>query len=497
MESVGVALEEFLLAYEKHDVTAMALHIRRLEDEASNTNIPSAATVIEEILSDCIKKSSAVVRQQYAERINTLCSSCRKQLKAKVAKDAESSTTHSTRHVASLLELMGCWSNIIAEMAEMCLSCIPLLRACVTPYHDRIVVVAMECFATLSDAKSLPAYLSRVTSAESAAVNIVSLDQLISQVHSQLAIMWRYNAYLTSLQLPLAFLSQWKLVELQYISLEQAYLRHATQQALCDSPTLIEIEPDISVLQGAEDVMVIVMYVYERIAASPEHVVFVLMNNVIETLGQNSDVFNRLTDSAVILPVIFDVLYPIVDDTNVRVNGELEASEAAPLLFSFAATVAENITTWTNASPPASNNSAKDEVVTSHDAPREVDSVTLLVYYNTLMVLQSSLTKLRMRFSNDSAAIAPHHAAMLLQELSGLERHYEMFVTNEVSTHLSPLIEAITNTLADVLKREYVLECDKIHETEALSNIGIDMMKQLSAIRNHASFDLSKLVIAF
>jgi hypothetical protein len=71
--------------------------------------------VILEIVSDCQKKVAQLIRAPYADSVRGMISSIRKKLLAKVqvSVDADSSSQHGQRHLNSLLELLGTWSNMI------------------------------------------------------------------------------------------------------------------------------------------------------------------------------------------------------------------------------------------------------------------------------------------------------------------------------------------------------------------------------------------------
>jgi hypothetical protein len=93
-----------------HDILAALMP---LESHEPVQSLGETEDIIEEIVADCQKKSAQILRIPYADSVRTLIASCRKKLAAKVALDADSSNQHSQRHINTLLELLGTWSNMI------------------------------------------------------------------------------------------------------------------------------------------------------------------------------------------------------------------------------------------------------------------------------------------------------------------------------------------------------------------------------------------------
>jgi hypothetical protein len=108
---------------------------------------PSELEIWREVVLDCQKKTVSVLRQMYAETVHTLVSTTRKALLVKVktgGSDHDESSElegHAQRHVRLLVDLLGQFSNIVAQMC--CLrSSRDLLQLLVTPFCRRVADVA-------------------------------------------------------------------------------------------------------------------------------------------------------------------------------------------------------------------------------------------------------------------------------------------------------------------------------------------------------------------
>jgi hypothetical protein len=118
-DSVGPKVQQFYLCYrdaestDYHDDLMESLY--HLEHHTPCNASGETVEVILEIVSDCQKKVAQLIRAPYADSVRGMISSIRKKLLAKVqvSVDADSSSQHGQRHLNSLLELLGTWSNMI------------------------------------------------------------------------------------------------------------------------------------------------------------------------------------------------------------------------------------------------------------------------------------------------------------------------------------------------------------------------------------------------
>ena len=120
-EQIGDLLEAFCLSVSTAHVPAVILELNNLE-----TFIQYQRKALEdccfiepanEIVKDCRKKTSQTIRPKYSENVRNLISQSRKKLIVKTASDDTAS--HSQRHMQVLIELLGTWSNIIAEVESL------------------------------------------------------------------------------------------------------------------------------------------------------------------------------------------------------------------------------------------------------------------------------------------------------------------------------------------------------------------------------------------
>eukprot|EP01031_Cornospumella_fuschlensis_P032932 gene32932-39828_t len=125
MSTLGEKLERFYIqlvsaqSKTNNSFSAEQIHellhaLRLLDDHILSDHDGETPLVKEEILKDARKKVANVIRPYYIDTVNQLITSSTKRLRAKTALD--NSIDHSQRHIYILLELLGTWSNIIAEI---------------------------------------------------------------------------------------------------------------------------------------------------------------------------------------------------------------------------------------------------------------------------------------------------------------------------------------------------------------------------------------------
>jgi hypothetical protein len=121
-DSIGPKIAAFYFslrgggAENEDTVRPIILSLKNLELHIPQLKNSESEEIVSEILADCHKKSAQILRVPYAEAVRNLIAASRKKLAAKVALDADSSSQHSQRHLNTLLELLGSWSNIVGEV---------------------------------------------------------------------------------------------------------------------------------------------------------------------------------------------------------------------------------------------------------------------------------------------------------------------------------------------------------------------------------------------
>ena len=73
----------------------------------------------------------------------------------------DGSQQHSQRHLQTLIELLGGWSNLISEAAEQGLAPATLVLA-LAPLHERVMETAMECCAKFKEDKHINSWHGKV-----------------------------------------------------------------------------------------------------------------------------------------------------------------------------------------------------------------------------------------------------------------------------------------------------------------------------------------------
>jgi hypothetical protein len=266
---VGDNLETFYLALRANDIDALVDSLANLEDLRSL--LPSTTAdreVLDEIVSDCQRKTGSMIRGVYSEKVRNIITNCRQRLRSKAALDSESSIHHGSRHLNALVELLGSWSNIISEILEYELS-LEVLHMCISPLHNRIAEASFDCFESFREDKNLESLFGRLIASQNSTIskagnsevssrlNISSLDYQVSQLADMRGVVQQYQNYLcisfsSSYQVPvmqcvdpppslpsLAYdkeMLKWKEVEGVYVVLEGGYTATAIQDALSLHP---------------------------------------------------------------------------------------------------------------------------------------------------------------------------------------------------------------------------------------------------------------------
>ena len=301
----------------------------RLESHESRPELHETPEITHEIAQDCGKKAAQVLRTVFAESVQQVIADNRKRLVMKAALDAESSQSHSQRHINALIDLLGTWSNILVNITALQLSgaCLQLV---VAPLHLRVIEMAMECVRQFKTDKRLDEWHKKVLllqqqqqqreqqreqqqqQQQEEACSIVSLDALLSQIAAMREVVSQYYTFLDSIKLFAAPApggggnesaptpaseqptllgivsreerSQWRELDASYTSLEHGYLAHTTAEAL-GQRELLEIERGVLVPQAVEDALYLANRVAERaLVAGSESAALAIGLRIVELL---------------------------------------------------------------------------------------------------------------------------------------------------------------------------------------------------------------------
>jgi hypothetical protein len=263
--------------------------------EGYDSKLMSAA---HDIMIDCRKKAVSILRTKYADTVRNLITTSRKRISTKTSLDGEKTLIHSQRYLSTLLELLGTWSNIISDCECMGLS-YATLAAIISPLHDRVMEMSVECFNRLKEDKNIQSWIERLqeknalgeTVSDSTPLNIISLDAIIAQVSSMRSLIHQYSVYLTEI-LSNCFpeISDptllWRESDAVYTALEYGYLSFAVKEALQEEG-LLEVQEGgtVYVLQSIEDVFFVLQKALGRvISTGSESSILAVCNRIIEIL---------------------------------------------------------------------------------------------------------------------------------------------------------------------------------------------------------------------
>ena len=326
VSSVGPKVEQFYIAYRatEDNIFNLVESLYELEHHDPQILLGETSEVILEIVSDCQKKSAQIIKSPYADNVRSIITTIRKKLVSKVSLDADSSVNHGQRHLNSLLELLGKWSNMVDEIRSLHWGISStLFRLTISQLHDRVVEMALECFLKFREDKQLDSWHIRVSESCStgSSFSITALDFLLSQMSAMRDIIQQYYRFLHKSFLSIATESnngitcegvvdehielivsaqernKWRELDAIYIALEFGYLTNSVREALSE-PLLLEIEQDVFVPQAIEDVFFLLQRVVERaLATGNEGSAFAVGNHIVELLDpcQESEVFKLLS----------------------------------------------------------------------------------------------------------------------------------------------------------------------------------------------------------
>lgn len=270
------------------------------------------SSTLEDVLVDCQKKCVQLVRMRCAEAVTALISSCRKKLRAKAALDAEASAQHHRRHCNALLELLGGWSNVAAEVVAYPIS-IGVKTQVLLPLHERIMESAFECFEQFKTDKSISQWLAKTH--DTSAINIVALDALIVQVAYLRELISQYHGFLSYScglnDIPTASFDKWRELDVIFVALDSAYSVAAMREAVRDAEAalLLDVEEGKPkyVLQGVEDAFFVLRKVVNRAISTGSDTILLAVGNRIVDLVGNDHTTESMDETRCLFAVIVDL----------------------------------------------------------------------------------------------------------------------------------------------------------------------------------------------
>jgi hypothetical protein len=322
--SVGEKLEAFYLALltaqgvnNEENIYRLAYTLNELESHSVNELDGETPEVHQDILKDARRKASQLIRSPYIETINQLIVSARKRLRAKTALDTETNIQHGQRHVHIFIELLGSWSNIVAEIMNIKLSK-EMTQLILAQLHQRIIEMAFECFQVFKTDKDVDNWCIKAFQIPNAKnrydlINLNALDNLVSQISAMRQIINQHYLFLFNLfssffssetdQEPVegqeikvySFLEQllivskeeiikWKEIDAIYSALENAYLQQSVLEA-CLQIHLISLEEKTFLLESFEDSIFLFHKILERtIQTNEEKNLFMISQKILELL---------------------------------------------------------------------------------------------------------------------------------------------------------------------------------------------------------------------
>jgi len=311
-KSIGTKLEEFYLALYVPPGKAVSVDrviecIHDLESHNPLSSFQETHEVVEEIVKDCRKKCSQQLRAPLAEIIRNVIALCRKRLVSKAALDSETSSQHNQRHLQTLIELLGTWSNIVVQCVDYSFSR-ALTRQILFPLYTRIVEASVECFNTFKRDKELDQWGAKLLD-DNVVCNVASIDFLVSQVAGMKELLHQHYSFLyhqfssydtdspstevnppdtvgSMLIVTTEELLHWRELDAVYVTMEFGFIHRATQEALKET-TLLEVEEHVYIPQCIEDIFFILSKVsYRALSTGSDSAVMGVANRVLETIRE-------------------------------------------------------------------------------------------------------------------------------------------------------------------------------------------------------------------
>jgi hypothetical protein len=293
MAEIGKLQADFYLSLSDKREEAAAVALSHLENLLHTKN----DDILGEIVLDCRKKLGTLLRTKYTAIIQQLLVACRKRLHAKVGVGSVEGQSHTWRHLRTLVELLGEWSNCVTELGELSISSETLVVT-LDPLHSIVIEMSFDCFQQFSKDKNLDSWQKRMRNflSQEAEINITSLDQIIGQLAGMRAIVCQYQGFLKNLcddnflMITNHEMNEWRELDGHYIVLEYGYILGAIREAMKSKQELLEIqEGRVFALQCTEDIFFITQRSIERaISTGRGDVIFAICSKVVEVINPDS-----------------------------------------------------------------------------------------------------------------------------------------------------------------------------------------------------------------
>lgn len=243
MDKIGEILAEYYVSLRSEDIHTQIYHIERIVDFPIKSN-DSSLPVIIEIIDDCQRKTAQAIRALYSESVGVLISACRKQLGFRGAIDTDSSQ----KHMTAMIELLGCWSNMVADITTYNMSTY-MIQLVVFPFHSRIIDVTFDIFLQYRNDKNIDEWTSKLQlqqsqqcktnnnindygrNAKSTPINISvnALDNIINTILSMSTLIIQYKYFILNV------------FQQSYLSYTKAH-SHRNNTAISSSSSLLPTE---------------------------------------------------------------------------------------------------------------------------------------------------------------------------------------------------------------------------------------------------------------
>ena len=303
-EVTGKLLQEFYLALNDG---AKDRAIETLDQLECITADIEGDEVVREITQDCRKKVGQLLRAAHVSGVQQLLTFSRKRLHTKASLEPGNNQQHAQRHLNTLIELLGEWSNIVNDLSGLNISS-ETLTLTIDPLHARVAEMSIDCFKQFNEDKNLANWQARIRRcvSENQVLNISALDQIIGQLAGMRAVVAQYQLFLSTRcdfqSLVNHDMVEWREVDGSYIALEYGYMLGAMREAT-NVNSLLELQDGrIYALQSVEDCFFVVQRSLERaISTAQKGNIYAICARLVELIdpnqldGDERNVFQILT----------------------------------------------------------------------------------------------------------------------------------------------------------------------------------------------------------
>jgi len=307
-EGGGELLQAFYLALNDGSTERAIECLGKLENITNTECGPGGdEQVLVEITKDCRKKMGHLLRSGYVGSVQQLLTLSRKRLHMKATLGSGPSTQHAQRHLNTLIELLGEWSNVVNDLSDLDISS-ETLTVAIDPLHARVVEMSIDCFKQFIDDKGLADWQTRIRRcvAEDQILNISALDQIIGQLAGMRSVVAQYQRFLSNYcvftNLTNHDMTEWREADGVYIALEYGYMLGAMREATTVTSLLELQDGSVYALQAVEDCFFVVQRSLERaISTSQKGNIYAISARLVELIdphqleGGERNVYQILT----------------------------------------------------------------------------------------------------------------------------------------------------------------------------------------------------------